>query len=102
MYHVPGIEGLHALRDSLGVIVQGEASDWTRRPEPAEPFPVLHRDRAQCAQSRACTTPTPACVRSWSSHRTQIGVYLDWRTQEVGVAAALSGDQALIEAYRGG
>jgi hypothetical protein len=29
-------------------------------------------------------------------------VYLDWRTQEVAVAAALSGDQTLIEAYRGG
>ena len=28
-----------------------------------------------------------------------IGVYLDWRTQEVGVAAALSGDQALMDAY---
>ena len=25
-----------------------------------------------------------------------IGVYLDWRTQEVGIAAALSGDQALM------
>ena len=32
----------------------------------------------------------------------KIGVYLDWRTQEVGVAAALSGDQALMDAYRGG
>jgi hypothetical protein len=32
----------------------------------------------------------------------KIGVYLDWRTQEVAVAAALSDDQALIEAYRGG
>jgi Aldo/keto reductase family len=31
-----------------------------------------------------------------------IGVYLDWRTQEVGVAAALSGDPALIDAYSGG
>ena len=31
-----------------------------------------------------------------------IGVYLDWRTQEVGIAAALSGDQALIDAYSGG
>src|SRR5262249_6610697 len=29
-----------------------------------------------------------------------IGVYLDWRSQEVGVAAALSGDQALMDAYR--
>ena len=31
-----------------------------------------------------------------------IGVYLDWRTQEVGVAAASSGDQALMDDYRGG
>ncbi len=31
-----------------------------------------------------------------------IGVYLDWRTQEVGIAAALSGDAALMRAYRGG
>jgi DNA polymerase I-like protein with 3'-5' exonuclease and polymerase domains len=30
------------------------------------------------------------------------GVYFDWRTQEVGIAAALSGDQALIDAYRSG
>jgi DNA polymerase-1 len=32
----------------------------------------------------------------------RIGLYLDWRTQEVAVAAALSGDQALLDAYRGG
>jgi DNA polymerase I-like protein with 3'-5' exonuclease and polymerase domains len=32
----------------------------------------------------------------------KIGVYLDWRTQEIGVAAALSGDPALLEAYRSG
>jgi DNA polymerase I-like protein with 3'-5' exonuclease and polymerase domains len=32
----------------------------------------------------------------------KIGVYLDWRTQEVGVAAALSGDPALTDAYRRG
>jgi DNA polymerase I-like protein with 3'-5' exonuclease and polymerase domains len=31
-----------------------------------------------------------------------IGAYLDWRTQEVGVAAALSGDRRLIEDYRAG
>ena len=27
MYHVPGIEGLHALRDSLGVIVKAQTAD---------------------------------------------------------------------------
>src|SRR5262249_9645247 len=32
----------------------------------------------------------------------KLGVYLDWRTQEVGVVAALSGDPALLDAYRGG
>jgi DNA polymerase I-like protein with 3'-5' exonuclease and polymerase domains len=31
-----------------------------------------------------------------------IGVYLDWRTQEVGIAAALSGDPQLIDAYQAG
>ena len=29
----------------------------------------------------------------------KIGVYLDWRTQEVGIAAARSGDEALMDAY---
>jgi hypothetical protein len=32
----------------------------------------------------------------------KIGVYLDWRTQEVGIAAARSGDKALMDAYRNG
>ena len=32
----------------------------------------------------------------------KIGLYLDWRTQEVGIAAARSGDAALGEAYRAG
>ena len=32
-----------------------------------------------------------------------IGVYLDWRTQEVGSCRRLqSGDPALMDAYRGG
>jgi DNA polymerase I-like protein with 3'-5' exonuclease and polymerase domains len=31
-----------------------------------------------------------------------IGVYLDWRTQEVGIAAALSGDRALMHDYGNG
>ena len=31
-----------------------------------------------------------------------IGAYLDWRTQEVGIAAAQSGDAALMNAYAGG
>ena len=31
-----------------------------------------------------------------------LGAYLDWRSQEVGIAAARSGDRALMDAYRGG
>ena len=31
-----------------------------------------------------------------------IGVYLDWRTQEVGIAAARSGDEVLMADYSGG
>ncbi len=34
--------------------------------------------------------------------RRQIAIYLDWRTQEVGVAAAFSGDAALAEDYAAG
>jgi len=42
-----------------------------------------------------------ACMRSFMVFPAdKIGIYLDWRTQEVGIAAALSGDQALIDAYR--
>ena len=32
----------------------------------------------------------------------RIAIYLDWRTQEVGIAAASSGDPALMSAYGGG
>ena len=52
MYHVPGIERLHALRDSLGVIVRRETADRPRRPKPAEPIPVLHRHRTKCARQK--------------------------------------------------
>ena len=47
MYHVPGIEGLHALRDSLGVIVRAKlpiGRDGRNRPSL---FPFLHCDRPQ-------------------------------------------------------
>ena len=102
MYHVPGVEGLHALRDSLGVIVTAKLPIGPRRAQPAEPVSVLHRDRPQRAPRRACYN-AHAGMRSFMVFPPDtIGVYLDWRTQEVGVAAALSGDPALMDAYRGG
>jgi DNA polymerase I len=101
MYHVPGIESLHALRDSLGFIVKARlpiGKDGRNRPS-LFPFGT--------ATGRNAHAKSPynahAGMRSFMRFPTQsVGFYLDWRTQEVGVAAALSGDQTLIEDYRTG
>ena len=101
MYHVPGIEKLHALRDSLGVIVHAK-------------LPIGHDGRNRPSLFPFCTaTGRNAHAKSlFNAHAgmrsfmvfppDKIGVYLDWRTQEVGVVAAASGDQALMTAYRAG
>jgi DNA polymerase-1 len=101
MYHVPGIEGLHALRDSIGFIAKARlpiGRDGRNRPN-LFPFGT--------ATGRNAHSKSPynahAGVRGFIKFPVDsIGVYLDWRTQEVGIAAALSGDQALIDAYQGG
>ena len=101
MYHVPGIEGLHALRDSLGVILRAK-------------LPIGHDGRNRPSLFPFCTaTGRNAQAKSlFNAHAgmrsfmvfppDKIGVYLDWRTQEVGIAAALSGDRALMDAYASG
>ena len=64
MYHVPGIEGLHALRDSLGFIVKARlpiGKDGRNRPS-LFPFGTA---TGRNAHAKARTTPTPACARSW-------------------------------------
>jgi len=101
MYCVPGIDGLHALRDSLGFIVKARlpiGRDGRNRPS-LFPFGT--------ATGRNAHTKSPynahAGMRSFMVFpHDAIGAYLDWRTQEVGVAAALSGDTALMDAYRAG
>ena len=101
MYHVAGIEGLHALRDSLGVIMRAKlpiGRDGRNRPSL---FPFCTAT-GRNAHSKSLFN-AHASVRSFIAFPTDmIGVYLDWRTQEVGIAAALSGDQALIDAYGNG
>ena len=101
MYHVPGIEGLHALRDSLGVIVRSRipiGPDGRNRPS-LFPFCTASGRNAQAKS----LFNAHAGVRSFMVFPpNKIGVYLDWRTQEVGIAAALSGDEALKAAYRAG
>ena len=57
MYHVPGIERLHALRDSLGVIVRAKlpiGRDGRNRPSL---FPVLHRDRPKRTRKELVQRP---------------------------------------------
>jgi hypothetical protein len=101
MYHTPGIEGLHALRDSLGFIDKARlpiGKDGRNRPS-LFPFGT--------ATGRNAHARSPynahAAVRSFMVFPPgTIGFYLDWRSQEVGVAAAYSGDQTLINDYAAG
>src|SRR5262249_12545092 len=101
MSHIPGIEGLHALRDTLGVIVRAKlpiGRDGRNRPS-LFPFRTATGRNAHAKS----LFNAHASVRSFMVFPPdKIGVYLDWRTQEVGIAAALSEDRALIEAYCGG
>jgi DNA polymerase-1 len=101
MYHVPGVENLHALRDSLGVIVKAKlpiGRDGRNRPS-LFPFCTATGRNAHAKS----LYNAHAGVRSLMVFPEGVtGVYFDWRTQEVGIAAALSGDQALIDAYLGG
>jgi DNA polymerase I-like protein with 3'-5' exonuclease and polymerase domains len=101
MYHVPGIEGLHALGDSLGVIVRAKlpiGRDGRNRPS-LFPFGTA---TGRNAHAKSLYNAHAGMRSLMVFPADTIGVYLDWRTQEVGIAAALSGDQALMDAYRGG
>jgi hypothetical protein len=101
MYHVPGIEGLHALRDSLGVIVKAKlpiGKDGRNRPS-LFPFGTATGRNAHAKS----LYNAHAGMRSFMVFPPDsIGAYLDWRTQEVGVAAALSEDRALMDDYAAG
>jgi hypothetical protein len=101
MAHVPGIERLHALRDSLGVIVRAKlpiGRDGRNRPS-LFPFCTATGRNAHAKS----LYNAHAGMRSFMvAPEGAIMVYLDWRTQEIGIAAALSGDQALMRAYGSG
>jgi hypothetical protein len=101
MYHLPGIEGLHALRDSIGFIVKAKlpiGRDGRNRPS-LFPFGTA---TGRNAHARSLYN-VHAGMRSFMVFPPDtIGAYLDWRTQEIGVAAAQSGDTALAAAYSSG
>jgi hypothetical protein len=101
MYHIPGIESLHALRDSLGVILRASlpiGRDGRNRPS-LFPFCTATGRNAHAKS----LYNAHAGMRSFMvAPPDTMLVYLDWRTQEVGIAAALSGDQQLKDDYSGG
>jgi DNA polymerase-1 len=101
MHHLPGVEELHALRDSLGVVVRAKlpiGRDGRNRPSL---FPFCTAT-GRNAHGRSLFN-AHAGMRSFMVFPEDVtGVYLDWRTQEVGIAASLSGDQALMSAYNDG
>ena len=92
MYHVPGIERLHALRDSLGVIVKAKlpiGKDGRNRPS-LFPFGTA---TGRNAHSKSLYNAHAAMRSFMVAPPGSIVAYLDWAQQEVGVAAALSGDR---------
>lgn len=98
MSHIPGIKELHALRDSLGVIVRAKlpiGRDGRNRPS-LFPFGTA---TGRNAHSKSLFN-AHAAMRSFIVFpEDTIGVYLDWKSQEIGVAASLSGDERLKRDY---
>jgi DNA polymerase I len=100
MSHEPGIARLHALRDSLRVIVTAKlpiGRDGRNRPG-IFPFGTA---TGRNAHSKSLYN-SHAGLRSFMRFPPdKIGLYLDWKAQEIGIAAALSGDKVLQSAYQG-
>ena len=101
MRHVPGIEELHALRDALGFIVKARLPIGPNGRNRPSLFPF------GAASGRNAHARSPynahAAVRSFMKFLPEtIGFYLDWRTQEIGIAAAHSGDPVLAADYASG
>jgi hypothetical protein len=101
MHHIPGIEGLHAVRDAISFIDKARlpiGKDGRNRPS-LFPFGTATGRNAHAKSPYN----THAGMRGFMLFPPETtGAYLDWRTQEVGIAAAFSGDQTLLEDYAAG
>jgi hypothetical protein len=101
MYHVPGVENLHALRDSVGFIAKARlpiGRDGRNRPS-LFPFGTATGRNAHARSPYNCHAGLRGFIRFPVD---MIGGYLDFRSQEVGVAASESGDAALMRDYLSG
>jgi hypothetical protein len=101
MYHVPGVEGLHALRDSIGFIAKARlpiGRDGRNRPS-LFPLGTATGRNAHAKSPYNCHAGLRGFIRFPVD---AIGAYFDWRTQEVGVAASESEDAALLRDYQSG
>jgi hypothetical protein len=98
---IPGIENLHALRDSIGFIAKARlpiGRDGRNRPS-LFPFGTT---TGRNAHARSPFN-AHASMRSFMQFPPgSVGFYLDWRSQEVGLAAALSNDPQLKADYAAG
>jgi hypothetical protein len=98
MMHVPGIAGLYFLKTSLFVIRSGNlpiGSDGINRPS-LFPFGTA---TGRNAHGKSLFN-AHAAMRSFIKFAPdKIGLYLDWRTQEIGIAANKSGDEGMMSAY---
>jgi DNA polymerase family A len=101
MSYLPGVAELRALRDVLGLIVRARipiGRDGRNRPSL---FP-FNTATGRNAHSKSLFNAHASARSFMLFSEDTIGVYLDWRTQEVAIAAALSEDQALVGAYQQG
>jgi DNA polymerase I len=101
MQNVPGVQGVHVLRNSLRVIVGSTlpiGPDGVNRPS-LFPFATTTGPNAHCRSLFNCHTGLRSLIKFPDN---KIGAYLDIRTQEVAIAAVKSVDDALLRAYASG
>jgi hypothetical protein len=100
MHHLPGIEGLHALKHSMSVIARAKLPISGGRNRPSIfPFGTVS---GRNAHSKSLFNAHAGMRGLMKFPRGKVAAYLDWRTQEIAVAGSCSGDEQLIEDYRSG
>jgi hypothetical protein len=101
MSHGPGIRNLHILRDSIGFIAKASmpvATDGRNHPS-LFPFGTA---TGRNAHGKSIFN-AHAGMRSLIVFRPdKLGVYLDWKAQEMGIFADFSGDENLRNGYQSG